>query len=566
MITEPIPFAEAIRFLLNKEDLPAEWDASDWNDQEADFRNRAFWSAKVENARFLDRAHGFLFDFMAKTRETIIQPDGTVTTALQVNGREHFVKRMRDFMIAEGMAKPGEFVNVDQKDLTDIRSVARLRLIFDTNVRQAYGYGQWKQGMKPAVLRAFPAARLIRERGVKEPRPRHQNNLGEVRLKTDPRWAEFHNAREIGGFGVPWGPYGFQSGVTQEDVSRRKAIKLGLMVDIRNSDATPADVSSKRITDGLEASVKGMDPAIKEKLLEELSAKKAALGNPIERAGEAGRRAGENARREMLSRGLADAETRGEAGKAAKYRKAIAELPDASLKVRDDGDKIVLETAGASGMISPDERNSHIQKGEREMGPHKEPDERRIALNIRAASQDVFAGWTAPDGSGDEGELSQRAIEAQVSAAVTGRKPLYFEPWGEGLSEQFAESYRTVIPGDVDVVARDGMLFVFRPEAVQPIVDSDPEFYKIGNESLLDSIARVSAAGRNGELLGYGARDMLSRPAHGVTILRGKRPVLYYFISDPDPKHAAIYAQARADDFELSFGWDDVRFEIEKLD
>jgi hypothetical protein len=351
MITESIPFPEAVRFLLDKEDLPAEWDAADWTAQEPDFRNRAFWSAKVENARFLDRAHGLIFDYMAKVRETIVQPDGTVVTALKVGGRADFTDRMTKFMIAEGMAKPGEFVNVDQKDLTDIRSVARLRLIFDTNVRQAYGYGQWKQGMKPAVLRAFPAARLIRERGVKEPRPRHQNNLGEVRLKTDPRWAEFHNAREIGGFGVPWGPYGFQSGVTQEDVSRREAIKLGLMVDIRNLDATPADVSRKRITDGLEASVKGMDPAIKAKLLEELRAKKAALGNPIERAGEAGRRAGENARREMLSRGLADAEARGDAGKAAKYRKAIAELPDAGLKVRDDGDKIVLETASNTGIV-----------------------------------------------------------------------------------------------------------------------------------------------------------------------------------------------------------------------
>ncbi len=47
----------------------------------------------------------------------------------------------------EGMAKPGEFKGVNQKDVTDIRSMARLNLIFDTNVRQAYGFGQWKQGM-----------------------------------------------------------------------------------------------------------------------------------------------------------------------------------------------------------------------------------------------------------------------------------------------------------------------------------------------------------------------------------------------------------------------------------
>ncbi len=53
----------------------------------------------------------------------------------------------------------------------------------------------------------------------------------------------------------------------------------------------------------------------------------------------------------MLSRGLADAETRGDASKAAKYRKAIAELPEPGLKVREDGDKIVLEKSPASGNL-----------------------------------------------------------------------------------------------------------------------------------------------------------------------------------------------------------------------
>lgn len=331
MITEPMPFAEAIRFLLDKEQLPAEWDAADWQDQEPDFQTKAFFSAKVENARFLDRAQGLIFDYMAKVGETIVQPDGTEVTALKVAGREHFVKRMRDFMIAEGMAKHHEFKNVDQKDIEDIRSLARLRLIFDTNVRQAYGFGQWKQGMTPAVLKAFPAARLIRDRGVKEPRPRHQTNLGEVRLKTDPRWAEFHNARDIGGFGVPWGPYGFGSGVTQEDVGKAEARNQGLDVDSVKPQLA-------KVTDGTEASVKKMDPDIKKKLLEELRG-----GPKAKDPAQAAREAAANTRRIMLERGLADAEARGDTSKAQKYRKAFAELPGRGLRVVDDGDSIRLE-------------------------------------------------------------------------------------------------------------------------------------------------------------------------------------------------------------------------------
>jgi hypothetical protein len=577
MITDPIPFTEAISFLLNKEDLPAEWEASDWSEQEPDFRTRAFWSAKVENARFLDRSHGFLFDYLAKVRETIVQPDGTVVTALQIGGREQFVKRIRDFMIAEGMAAPGEFVNVDQKDITDIRSVARLRLIFDTNVRQAYGYGQWKQGMKPAVLRAFPAARLIRERGVKEPRPRHQNNLGEVRLKTDPRWAEFHNARDIGGFGVPWGPYGFQSGVTQEDVSRREARKMGL--EIIDVESEVREMPDKSINEGLTASTAKMQPDIKAKLLEELRAKRESRsGSAIERAGEAGRRAGENARREMLSRGLLDAESRGDAAKAAKYKKAISELPDPGLKVRDDGDKIVLETELITGIISvlPDEKSPNnqlkpamegIPGNPGRSGQDQSSDAKAAAEAIRAASRNVYPGWTEPKGDSDPGSTSDRAIEAQIAAAVEGRKPLYFEPWGDpDVASRFQAAYRPVIPADVEVKSAGGTLFVYRKEAVRPILDADPEFYRRDGETDFESIVRVSNDSQNGELLGYGARSMIVRPSHEVRLFKGNDLLLYFFVSSPDEPFAASIANERAGDFIRAFGWTDVRFELKRVD
>lgn len=333
MITQPMPFEEAISFLLGKEQLPAEWDSAMWRNQEADFQTKAFFSSRVENARFLDRSQTLLFDYLAKVRETITKSDGTQTTALSVSDRSHFVKLMREFMIAEGMAKASEFKDVNQKDVTDIRSLARLNLIFDTNVRQAYGYGQWKQGMTPAVLQAFPAARLIRVRGVMIPRLRHDANMGEVALKTDTAWwAGYINAREIGGFEVPWGPYGFNSGVSQEDVSREEAERLGLPVP----PSPPEDES--KITDSTQASTKQMDPVLKEKLLEELRAWRKARSPH-----EAAKQAAADVRREMLQRGLEDAEGRGDEAAAQRYRKAFAELPGRGLRVIDEGDFIRLE-------------------------------------------------------------------------------------------------------------------------------------------------------------------------------------------------------------------------------
>jgi len=291
MIDQPMAFEEAIRFLLDKDPNPEEWDSADWATEKPAVRVRSFFSSRVESARFLDRAQGLIFDYMAKVRDDL--PNGE--RALRVGGREDFVMLMRRFMIEEGMAKPDEFQGVNQADLQDIRSVSRLRLIFDTNVRQAYGYGQWRQGMKPAVRRAFPAARFVRDRGVLEPRPRHAAHLGEVRLKTDlDWWARYQNDPKIGGFGVPWGPYGFYSGMGQEDVTRAEAQRLGLKVEPSpEEDAKPLP----GLNDALAASVRKMDPDVKAKLLAELR------GGPKPRdAEEAGREAAAAARRAALER------------------------------------------------------------------------------------------------------------------------------------------------------------------------------------------------------------------------------------------------------------------------
>lgn len=312
---KPVQFDEAINQLRNRETKPADWSAATWSEKAPEVRQKAFWISRVENARFLTRAHSLLDAFITREVEEVIGPDGEPTKALKMPSRADFIMRMRDFMIKEGMASSSEFKTVNQKDIRDLRSVARLKLIFDTNIRQAFGYGQWQQGMTPAALRAFPAARLIRDRGVKEPRPRHQDNLGEVLLKTDPRWSEFHNAREIGGFEVPWGPYGFNSGVTQEDVSRREAKALGLPV----GKVRPMRKSS---TDGLSASIKGMPEDLRRKLIQEIKS-----GPKPRSAKEAARKAAQDTRRQMLERGLEQAVANGQSAKVRQYRKALEKIP-----------------------------------------------------------------------------------------------------------------------------------------------------------------------------------------------------------------------------------------------
>lgn len=262
---QPLPL-EALGYLLWKDQKTHDWGSAEWGEVETEIRVKSFYSANIESARFLDRSQGLLFDFMAGVKEEVVSPSGKKSIALKVGSREQFVALMRDFMVAEGMASEDEFKDVNQKDVRDIRSRARLNLIFDNNVRQAYAYGQYKQGMTPTALHEFPAAKLVRDRGVKSPRDRHQAHLGDVMLKTDPRWAEYHNAADIGGFEVPWGPYGHNSGVGQEPQSRKVALKLGL---IKPDEKIPSGEKAA-LTDKFAASVRKMDPETKRKLLAEL--------------------------------------------------------------------------------------------------------------------------------------------------------------------------------------------------------------------------------------------------------------------------------------------------------
>ena len=275
MIKKALKFLDAIAFIVDKIIVPDdEWDEQEWADEEYEVETRAFFSSRVENARFLDRAKGFLGDRIQNiTEET---PGGT---ALKAGGRADFVRDMREFMVKEGMAKEDEFR--DAEGVTDIRSEARLKLIYDTNLRQAYGYGNWKQGQHPAILKRYPAQRFRRSFKVTTPRPLHVENDGEVRLKSDIAfWLDMNN-EEIGGFSVPWGPWGFNSGMGIEDVDREEAIKLGLPVD-------GIEPTKGELNDNLTYSTKTMDDDVKSKLRKELESFKLARKKFIARGDELG--------------------------------------------------------------------------------------------------------------------------------------------------------------------------------------------------------------------------------------------------------------------------------------
>ena len=91
------------------------------------------------------------------------------------------------------------------------------------------------------------------------------------------------------------------------------------------------------------------------------------------------------------------------------------------------------------------------------------------------------------------------------------------------------------------------MLVIFRPEAVQPILDADPAFYRPNGEDDLAAVLRAVNEGHPGELAGYGARTAREPDSVQVTIHSPDAALIYMsFFAFPD--RAEIFAMARLQD------------------
>ncbi len=258
--TKPLPFSEAVDKLGARSPIGAKLTSEEWQRVPLALRERAFFSATIENTRFLQQSRDLLTDFLTGAREEVTLPDGTVTTALKTGSRADFVRQARRFAQEHGL---GPVDPDDEGGLRDIKSETRLGLIFDVQTEAAYSYGNWTQGMDRDALDAFPAQRFVREVEVKTPRAIHSQNEGVVRLKTDLQFWLGMNSPVIGGFGVPWGPWGFHSGMGVEDVDRAEAEQLGLL-----TPGQPVQPIVQDFNDHLKASVKGLDPDLQALLRE----------------------------------------------------------------------------------------------------------------------------------------------------------------------------------------------------------------------------------------------------------------------------------------------------------
>lgn len=211
---------------LAKHPAPSGMDSKEWAALSAVACEDKFFSSKQENKRLLGRLYMLIKDYLSGEKETL--PNGE--TAIKVGSAADFSNQALQWLQTEGLVPPDAEGPKYHNDVKNIGALARLKLIFKTNVRQAVGAAQWEASMKPANLKAWPAFRFIRIPGAKTKRLVHVINEDAVRLKTDfTFWADEMNAASLGGFEVPWPPFGFNSYMDQEPVSRAECERLGLL-------------------------------------------------------------------------------------------------------------------------------------------------------------------------------------------------------------------------------------------------------------------------------------------------------------------------------------------------
>lgn len=200
--------------ILQKALVGSGLDSSQWNQIQAGFRNRAFFSSRVAQVNIL-----------AAMRERVAKYAEGETDLSKIR-----MMIRDDLRRANYTPEPGQ-----ENTIHDLFSQARLDVIVKTNVAQARGYMQYIEGTSPGAFAAFPAQEFTRIRHSRSPRkdwPQRWAKAGGktyggkmIALKDDPVW------ERLSVFGNPFPPFDWGSGMGVMDVDRKTAIQLGLISD-----------------------------------------------------------------------------------------------------------------------------------------------------------------------------------------------------------------------------------------------------------------------------------------------------------------------------------------------
>ncbi len=374
---------------------PSGMTSREWALLPAEVRLRSMFSSRVEHERTLAEMKVRLSAGIANEKR-----DGATMD------KSRFIEEMRAIIKDSGYRRPD---GVGKKSLQNLKSRARLELIWKMNVSQARGYAKWLADMTPEGLENEPCYELVRVMQRSEVRdwPTLWENFGgkfyggkgsnkdyprEGRMiakKTSPIW------RQLSRFGTPWPPFDWGSGMGLAGIDLDEAEALGAV----GPDDEPQAPLAAPFNAGHSMSAKGIPESGKENL-------RSAFGGAVKFDNE----------RVILQRHLTPETDE-------QRQQTITE----SLRIRAAG----VSDAGRDQFA-------------------------------RARSQDDASPWPP----GVDPALLEPEVLASTAAVSVGRKLLYHERWhgSEESAQRFATLIRGFLPDHVAVMIRDNHIHAWRPD------------------------------------------------------------------------------------------------------
>jgi hypothetical protein len=254
-LSQPHALEDIVKSVSDKTVIGSALRTAEWSVMPKALRDQAYFSAGVTQAEFLARQRDLITKVLARAKETNDKGEN-----YWASDRAYFISQTRQLGKALGVQHPagprkGDIV---EGDITDPLSLARLKLIYDTQLELAYGRADYLTSMDVDLLAAFPAWELVRVSQREEPRdwPTRWNDAAVavgwdgvsreatasgrlIALKTSGIWLALSR------FGKPHPPFDFNSGMGVEDIDRNEVEDLGLMDAETVQASTVADYEAQ---------------------------------------------------------------------------------------------------------------------------------------------------------------------------------------------------------------------------------------------------------------------------------------------------------------------------------
>jgi hypothetical protein len=248
-LSEPMPFVEAIGYLIRKALFPTAMTTAELRELDAEFRERSFFSAQNLFEGVLKREQEVIESILnprqvkRADRVTAQNPEGWVT--------EGFNPATARVEIRKALEKAGYSPQPeDAGTIKYLSSEQRLNLVIETNEKLAHGKGSKQQGETETLKLTRPAWELYRqEERVKKRAWLDRFRLaGEqsgralndgwtitpdermVALKGHPIWEKLGSSALFDdSLDVDHPPFAFNSGMWWREVRRAEVFKLGIV-------------------------------------------------------------------------------------------------------------------------------------------------------------------------------------------------------------------------------------------------------------------------------------------------------------------------------------------------